>query len=232
MTEVLAVPLAEAETELDLRTILGLLSEPRVGGVDELAPATGGLGHALEVAHGLVVPVVLGEGVDQRVECLILVFQLLLEDPRDTPEEVAFLRRGLARLEPVQIELDQLFPPSGDGVQLLELLEGHLMGRLDLEDLLVGRCGPVVLLHVAPDLGHFQELADLLLWLGKRLGALHLHVDDVGPPLLRAVARFELVHRLEVGRIDLEEAPPRLGCLVGCAEDVAVRPPELAVDFT
>jgi len=72
------------------------------------------------------------------------------------------------------------------------------------------------------------KLADLVLGLGQRVGALHLDRHDVGPLALGAVDRLEGVHRFEVDRVDVEELAPRVGGFELLTEDFAVGLAELA----
>ena len=109
--------------------------------------------------------------------------------------------------------------------------ERLVVRRVDLPDLLPRgrRCIGLGGL-VGPERGDRAVLLDLLRRVFQRGGALHLHVDDVGPLLLGAVDRLEGVDRLEVGA-DLEQLSPRFGRVVRLRELLPVRLAELAEDL-
>jgi hypothetical protein len=189
------------------------------------------LRHALEVASRLVVAEVFGEGVDEGVERLVLVANLLFEDAGDTAQQVVALRHALARLESVQVQLDQRLPTAGRGVQTLQGVERLRVRRVDGEDLFESGSRRIVFVDLLlPDLGDLEQLADLLRRLLQGLGALHLHADDLGVAVFAAVDGFELGHGLEVGRVDLEQLAPSLGRVVRLRQLRAVGLTELAVD--
>ena len=121
MTEIVAVPLREMETETDLLLRLGLLLEPAVRRLNDLTPATRGLRHAFEVARRFAIVEVFPERIRERVERLVLVVELLFENTRDTTEEIRLLVNVLTRLETTEIELDEGLPSAGLIVELLEL---------------------------------------------------------------------------------------------------------------
>ena len=99
VAEVVAVPLGEVQAEPDLLLRLGLLLQPLVRGLDDLAPAPRRLRHPLEVLRRLAIVEVLAERVDERVERLVLVLELLLEHARDLSEKIRALGRLRPRLE-------------------------------------------------------------------------------------------------------------------------------------
>ena len=116
-------------------------------------------------------------------------------------------------------------------MQVLELVERLVVLRVEGEDLLVRAPRRVrVLRLVAPHVGGAAQLLDFFRVVAEGLGALHLHVDDVGPALLGAVERLERVESLEVGA-DLEQLPPRLGGVVRLLQGLAVGLAELAEDL-
>ncbi len=64
--------------------------------------------------------------------------------------------------EPTEIELDERLPATRARVELLELLEGLVVGSVRLEDLLPGDSRLVGLLNrLAPELGDLPVLFDL-----------------------------------------------------------------------
>src|SRR5262249_39821915 len=157
---------------------------------------------------------VLAERVDARVEGLVLVVELLLEDARDAPEEIRSVGRLSAGVEAAEIELDERLPTLAGGVELLELEERLIVGAVDLDDFLPREGRLVGLVYgLAPQLGNLAVLFDLVDRILEGRSALHLDVDDVGPLLLAAVDRLEGVHRLKVGA-DVEKLSPRIGGVV------------------
>ena len=98
-----------------------------------------------------------------------------------------------------------------------------------VEDLLV-RLGAAVLLVdlVVPDVGHLQELADLVLGLGERVGALHLHRPR-RPATATARGRSSRARPWPRSRrVDLEQLAPSVGRFELLAENFAVRLAQLA----
>src|SRR5262249_7196684 len=153
----------EVEAETDLLRRLGLLLQPVVRGLNDLAPSAGGLRHSLDVLGRLAIVEVFAEGVDAGVEGLVLVVELLLEDARDAPEEIRSVGRLGACIKATEIELDERLPALASGVELLELEERLVMGGLDLEDLLPRERRLVGLFCLlAPQLGDLPVLFDLV----------------------------------------------------------------------
>jgi hypothetical protein len=97
--EVLAVPLTEPQTELDLLSSVRLFLEPPVRGVEKLVPAVGRVRHPFEIARRFVVSEVLGERVHERVERLVLVLESLLEDLGDATQKIALFLSSFAAIQ-------------------------------------------------------------------------------------------------------------------------------------
>ncbi len=208
MAEIVAVPLGEVQTETDLVLRICLLLQPPVDGLDDFSPATGRLGHALEVASRLAVVEVDGERIDERVEGLVLVLELLFEDAGDLPEKLGLVSGVFARFEAREIELHQRLPASRRLVKPLQLGERLVMSGVNLEDFLV-RCARAIRIAglFAPQRSNAAELGYAVVGLPERVRAPHLDVDNVRPLFFRAIDGLERVHRLEVGA-DIEELPP------------------------
>ncbi len=231
LAEVVAVPLGEVEAEADLLLRIRLLFEPLVRRRDDFVPAASRLRHLLEVFRGLAIVEVLPSALMSASSAWLLIVEMLFEDARDAAEQIRLVGGLAARVEAREIELDERLPAARVRVELLELDERFVVGVVDLDDLLPGERRLVGIFDaLAPERRDLAVLLDLLRDVFQRGGALHLHVDDVGPLLFTAVDRFESVHRFEVGT-DLEQLAPCVCRVERLTELLAVRLAELAENF-
>ncbi len=105
-----------------------------------------------------------------------------------------------------------VLPAARGRVQALEGLEGFLVSGLDAEDGLErqGRLVVVVDLFL-PELGHLEQLVDLLLGSSSASARCILTPMTSGQRSSSRYIALELGHRLEVARLDLEQVTPGVG---------------------
>ena len=123
---------------------------------------------------------------------LLATVEFLLVHPGSRAQELDALAAVLRGFDAGDVEVDQLVPALRLLVQRLQLGERVFVHGLDIEDATERACSTVLVPDFAfPELGDRDELADLLLRLGKRLRPLLHDVDRVFPFVLITMNELE-----------------------------------------
>jgi hypothetical protein len=159
------------------------------------------------------------DDVEVRVDRALGVLDLLGVDLGGRAVELDLLLAVQRRVDVAVVRVDEVVPLPQAAVAALEGLEGALVRRVDLDDLLQAGRREIRLEEVG--LLVFRDLEEHVDALALRLDdvELHLeHLDELGPLREQAVDALQAAHREEVGAVDVEHLAVHLRGLLGLAE--------------